>query len=642
MPTRPFLLTALVLAFAAAHAIPSVSAVFRIDNPNPASNAQFGTGVVGLGDQNGDGVADFAVGVPGADRVDAFSGADRTRIRSLHDPEDLSGHQFGYAVVGVGDVDGDGVEDIAVGAPGALDASLPLPCDPTAPVCAPPPEWGRAFLFSGATGTMLRKLVPTSEFFAFGVSLAALGDVNGDGVFDVAVGAPELLNNRWGEVYAFSGATGSQLWVFREPPYPGKQPIASLGLFIAPAADLDGDGRRDLLAAAPFHDNTGAGTILGGSVFVLSGASGTTIRSHQAAPAVDNGFFGGTLSAVGDQNGDGVEDYLIGHRGTDEALLYSGASGALLRSIQLPADAGSGLIAFARAGERDGDGREDFWVGIPESKRALLLNGQGSVLITLSDQGVATPNSLQGFASRLARVADLNGDGKPELLIAKPGENTGGQVASGAVFLVTSNRPPVADAGPDRTLAADASCQAQVTLDASGSSDPDGDVLTYTWSGPFGTANGVSPTVTLPLGKSTIGLLVDDSNGGTDSASVDITIADVTPPTIARLVATPAMLWPPNHRMRPVSLEAVATDNCDAKVACRVGSVSSNEPENGLGDGDTAPDSEVIGDFATLLRAERSGNGNGRIYSVEMVCRDFSGNSSTARTTVTVPKSQGN
>ena len=251
--------------------------------------------------------------------------------------------------------------------------------------------------------------------------------MNGDGVPDLAVGAPEFLNNRWGEVYAFSGATGGQLWVFREPPYPVKQAIASLGQFIAPVGDLNADGRRDLLVAAPFHDNTGAGTLLGGAVFVLSGASGAIIRSHQASSPLANGFFGGTLSAIGDQNGDGVEDYLIGHRGTNDVLLMSGATGALLRSIASPAAAGSGLITFARAGERDGDGKEDFWTGIPEAKRASLLNGQGTSLVTLIDPGAAPPSSQQGFASRLARVADLNGDGKPELLIAKPGETTGGQ-----------------------------------------------------------------------------------------------------------------------------------------------------------------------------------------------------------------------
>jgi len=642
MRTRTLPLAAALLAtFTSVVAVPSSSAIFRIDNPSPTANAEFGTAIAGLGDQNGDGVPDFAVGVPGADRVDVFSGKDRTLIRSLHDPDGRAGLRFGYAVVGIGDVNGDGVDDIAVGAPGP-SGFVPLPCDPTGPTCTPPPEWGRVFVFSGATGAMIRKLVPTSEYFAFGFSLAALGDVNGDGVPDVAVGAPEFLNNRWGEIYAFSGATGTQLWVFREPPFPTKQAIASLGEFIAPVGDLNGDGRRDLLAAAPFHDNTGAGTPLGGGVFVLSGANGALIRSHQAAVPMDNGFFGGALTGLGDQNGDGVEDYLIGHRGTNEMLLVNGATGALLRSIASPAPAGSGLIAFARAGDRDGDGKEDFWAGIPESKRAFLLNGQGTPLLTLSDPGAAPTNSEQGFASRLARVADLNGDGKSELLIGKPGETTAGQAASGVVFLVTSNRPPTADAGADRTVAANASCQAQVVLDASRSSDPDGDTLTYTWSGPFGTVTGSSPTVTLPLGKTAITLLVDDGHGGHDSATVDITVADMTPPAIASVAATPATLWPPNHTMRRVSLAIVATDNCDAAVACRIGSVSSSEPANGLGDGNTAPDAQVIGDFAAMLRAERSGTGNGRIYSVEMVCRDFTGNSTAAQTTVAVPNSQGN
>ena len=630
------LAVALVAVVVSVLAPSSEAITYRIDNPSPAANAAFGTAVTGLGDQNADAVPDFAVGVPGADRVDVFSGATRTLMRSLHDPEGKSGMRFGYAVASVGDVDGDGVEDIAVGAPGP-SGFVPLPCDPTQPSCPPPAEWGRVFLFSGATGAMLRKILPTSEFFAFGLSLAALGDVNGDGVPDLAVGAPELLNNRWGEVYAFSGKTGGQLWVFREPPYPGKQAIASLGTFMAPTGDLDGDGRRDLIVAAPFHDNTGAGAVLGGKVFVLSGASGALIRSHQASTPLDNGLFGGTVSGVGDQNGDAIDDYLIGHRGTGEVLLISGASGTLLRSILATADPGSGWFSFARAGDRDGDGHEDFWVGIPAASRADLLNEQGATLLSVSDPGVAAPTPT-AFASSLARIADVNADGKADLLVAKPGENAG----SGAVFLVTSNRPPLADAGADRIVSANASCQAQVTLDGSGSSDPDGDALTYAWSGSFGTATGAGPTVTLPLGKTTITLVVSDGSGGTDSASVDITVVDTTAPAITSVSALPAMLWPPDHTMRAVSLTAVALDNCDAAVVCSVASVSSNEPENGLGDGDAAPDVEIVGSFATMLRAERSGRGPGRVYSIAMACKDASGNSALGSTMVTVPKSRAN
>jgi hypothetical protein len=630
------LAAALVAVIVSVLAPSSVASTYRIDNPSPAANAAFGTAVAGLADQDADGVADFAVGAPGADRVDVFSGATRTLIRSLHDPEGKSGTRFGYAVIGVGDVDGDGIEDIAVGAPGP-SGFVPLPCDPTQPSCAPPAEWGRVFLFSGATGAMLRKILPPTEFFAFGFSLASLGDVNGDGVPDLAVGAPEFLNNRWGEVFGFSGKTGGQLWVYREPPYPAKQAIASLGTFMAPTGDLNGDGRRDLIVAAPFHDGTGAGTLLGGKVFVLSGASGALIRSHEATTPLDNGLFGGTVSGVGDQNGDAVDDYLIGHRGADEVLLFSGASGTLLRSIPTPLDPAGGWISFARAGDRDGDGKEDFWVGIPAASSAYLLNGQGATLLTLSDPGVAA-STPTAFASSLARIADVNADGKADLLVGKPGENAG----SGAVFLVTSNRPPIADAGADRTVSANASCQAQVTLDGSGSSDPDGDALTYAWSGSFGTATGAGPTVTLPLGKTTITLVVSDGNGGTASASVDITVVDTTAPTITAVSALPTMLWPPNHTMRAVSLTAVAIDNCDAAVVCSLASVSSNEPENGLGDGDAAPDMQIVGSFAAMLRAERSGSGNGRVYSIAMACKDASGNSSLGSTAVTVPKSRAN
>ena len=81
MPTRmPPLAAVLLGTFAAVFAVTSLSAVFRIDNPIPAANAEFGTGIAGLGDQNGDGIPDFAVGVPGVDRVDVFSGRDRTRF----------------------------------------------------------------------------------------------------------------------------------------------------------------------------------------------------------------------------------------------------------------------------------------------------------------------------------------------------------------------------------------------------------------------------------------------------------------------------------------------------------------------------------------------------------------------------------
>jgi hypothetical protein len=102
------------------------------------------------------------------------------------------------------------------------------------------------------------------------------------------------------------------------------------------------------------------------------------------------------------------------------------------------------------------------------------------------------------------------------------------------------NSPPVADAGSDQTLPATSPAGADVTLDGSGSSDPDGDILTYTWTNSFGTVGGVGPTVSLGLGSHVVSLEVDDGNGGTDVDSVTITVEasqDTTPPIVTATVS---------------------------------------------------------------------------------------------------------
>jgi hypothetical protein len=201
------------------------------------------------------------------------------------------------------------------------------------------------------------------------------------------------------------------------------------------------------------------------------------------------------------------------------------------------------------------------------------------------------------------------------------------------------NQPPVADAGADQTVSAGANCQALVALNGSGSSDPNGDTLTFTWTGAFGTATGATPTVTLPLGTHTITLTVDDGNGGTASDTVVVTVTDSTGPIISVLTVNPGSLWPPNHQMVPVAVTAAVADNCAGPIVCQVVSVSSNEPIDGLGDGDTAPDWELTGDLSVSLRAERSGRG-GRIYTITVKCTDATGNSTTKTITVTVAHDQ--
>jgi len=90
-----------------------------------------------------------------------------------------------------------------------------------------------------------------------------------------------------------------------------------------------------------------------------------------------------------------------------------------------------------------------------------------------------------------------------------------------------------------------------------------------------------------------------------------------------------------------VTVDVDAWDNCDAQPMCQITSVSSNETENGSGDGNTASDWEITGDLTVKLRAERSGSGNGRIYTIDVDCTDASGNSSTDSVTVTVPHDKG-
>jgi hypothetical protein len=200
-----------------------------------------------------------------------------------------------------------------------------------------------------------------------------------------------------------------------------------------------------------------------------------------------------------------------------------------------------------------------------------------------------------------------------------------------------TNRPPVASAGPDETVECSAQAGTPVTLNGSDSSDPDGDALTFRWTGPFGTVTGRTPTVTLPDGASTITLTVTDEVGASATDSVVITVADTQPPTIQSASADPATLSPPNHRMVPVAVSVTATDVCSPTVSCAISQVTSNEPVDGTGDSHTSPDWTITGDLTVDLRAERAGSGNGRVYTITVRCVDESGNAATAPVEVRVP-----
>ena len=114
---------------------------------------------------------------------------------------------------------------------------------------------------------------------------------------------------------------------------------------------------------------------------------------------------------------------------------------------------------------------------------------------------------------------------------------------------------------------------------------------------------------------------------------------DTTPPTIVSSSANPSVLWPPNHKMVQVALAIEASDDIDPAPACVIVAVTSNEPTDGLGDGDTPVDWELSGGLTLKLRAERSGKGDGRVYTITVACTDAAGNTSHAAIEVKVPKS---
>ena len=142
-----------------------------------------------------------------------------------------------------------------------------------------------------------------------------------------------------------------------------------------------------------------------------------------------------------------------------------------------------------------------------------------------------------------------------------------------------------------------------------------------------------------PLGTTTVNVTAKDAAGNTSDGSFTITVVDTTAPAIASVTRSSATLWPPNHQMVPITVSAVVSDAVGSSL--KIVNVTSSEPDNGLGDGDTANDIQITGNLTVNLRAERSGKGNGRVYTITLEARDAAGNTSQATCTVSVPKSQG-
>ena len=272
--------------------------------------ARFGFSVSEAGDVDGDGHDDVVVGAPNSGV--SFVGAGSVFVHSgktgavLHAFDGLwFNHNLGHSVSGAGDVDNDGRADVIGGAP---FADGPMDQDPNA---------GMAIVWSGATGGLLHVLHGADDADRFGSSVSSAGDVDGDGHDDIVGGAPlgDLNGAPASSGYArvYSGATGALLHSFV-----GGSAGARLGDQVAGLGDVDGDGRGDILVTGP------NGADLSGVVRVYSGATGATLVDLVEVPLEQAGRSAG---AAGDVNNDGTPDFVVNsHKNAGSAWVRSGKS----------------------------------------------------------------------------------------------------------------------------------------------------------------------------------------------------------------------------------------------------------------------------------------------------------------------------
>ena len=314
---------------------------------------RFGECVSAAGDANGDGFDDVIVGALNTDNNGSssgsaylYSGVDGSLLYQW-DGQDTA-DTFGESVSAAGDVNNDGFDDVIIGADGAESNGLS--------------DNGSAYVYSGADGSLLHRWDGQDHTDRFGWCVSGAGDVNSDGFDDLIVGAFSASNNgaESGSAYVYSGADGSLFYQWS-----GQNAGDYFGGSVSGAGDVNGDGFDDLIVGAHWADPNGYNS---GSVYVHSGADGSLIYQWDGQHAGDH--FGLPASGAGDVNSDGVNDIIIGAHWADpngttsgSAYAYSGLDGSLLRQWDgSQADDRFGRCV-AGAGDVNGDGTDDLIIG---------------------------------------------------------------------------------------------------------------------------------------------------------------------------------------------------------------------------------------------------------------------------------------
>lgn len=319
-----------------------------------SGGGSLGYSIADAGDVDADGTADIVAGQPGGNAALVFSGATGELLLTL---TSSTFEAIGTAVAAAGDLDGDGHDDVLVGATFSSFNGE---------------RAGRAYVFSGADGSVLRAIDGGQAGDRFGSATDWVADLDGDGVRDHVVGARDAGKWNDGAVWVYSGRTGAQLWHFRGP----KQGSELASFFVAGLDDLNGDGTPDVYVGD--YDATAKGA-RSGSAYVLSGADGSIIHFLRGDGAKD-GF--GPGREAGDMDGDGVQDLVIGSYSSRDAVrdggkfqLVSGADGGTLATV-VGTDPGHQLgFDAVGLGDVDGDGVPDVLVSAASGAKAYVISG---------------------------------------------------------------------------------------------------------------------------------------------------------------------------------------------------------------------------------------------------------------------------
>ncbi len=473
----------------------TISLVDRIDDlalahdvtlVGQAADDDFGKSVSNIGDFNGDGIDDFIVGAYQNDlggtsnagaayimygssegRLDNLNVSSLTAERGFRIIGQEAGDQFGLSVSGAGDVNGDGLMDVIIGAPRFEQGGLA----------------GRAYVIYGKAGhtNMDITSLPTADGYeitnsgvhATGFSVASAGDVNNDGIDDMLVGATtdSAGGSGAGAAYLVFGQAGTPASVNLAALTPaqgikltGDMAGDSLGRAVAGLGDVSGDGIEDFLVTAQAQDGNGTNS---GAAYVIFGKTSGWANIDLSSLAAADGFallgaaagdtLGFSASEVGDFNGDGINDLLVGaHNGAPEGIayvIYGGTDIANVDLATLTAAQGSqinGVTANGRfgqsvssAGDVDGDGIDDIIVGVPGSAEKGSTTGSAYVIygktgglgninvssLTTQDgfkiegriAGSETASTGAGSGTSVSGAGDINGDGFDDLIVGATG-----------------------------------------------------------------------------------------------------------------------------------------------------------------------------------------------------------------------------